>query len=298
VSALSQLASGLAGGLATGDTAGAVTGGQAGKNAVENNSLSGDKARETVKQAATNMKGQVRETLGNGTLSSIVNSVIGAAADSGDAVLGAADYGADAAMALTACAVGDSYCGTALNDLSGKNQAVADSLKALMSSDTWSVVAGTVKEAANGNQAALEATGGMLAGIMLPGKKVPGANIAAAENATKTIIDSKKFDYLFGNVTSSAHNADRSTQLGQAMDRLGLETNAKGADILAQHFNQVVNTKGNVIDTYTKGNQSFEVRESLLFGPSGKATKLETSFEIMPDGSRRFITTIPKEGKK
>jgi filamentous hemagglutinin len=42
----------------------------------------------------------------------------------------------------------------------------------------------------------------------------------------------------------------------------------------------------------------FEVRESLLLGPSGKAAKLETAFEVMPDGSRRFVTTIPKDGKK
>ncbi|MEN5018916.1 hypothetical protein ABEH87_21610, partial [Erwinia sp. Eh17-17] len=69
---------------------------------------------------------------------------------------------------------GDSYCGTALNDLAGKNQTVADSVKALMQSETWSAVADTIKQAADGNQAALEATGGMLAGIILPGKKVPG----------------------------------------------------------------------------------------------------------------------------
>lgn len=77
-------------------------------------------------------------------------------------------------MALASCATGDSYCGTALNDLSGKNQAVADSVKALISSDTWSAVADTIKQASEGNQVALEATGGMLAGIILPGKKVPG----------------------------------------------------------------------------------------------------------------------------
>lgn len=44
-----------------------------------------------------------------------------------------------------------------------------------MQSDTWSAVADTIKQASEGNQAALEATGGMLAGIILPGKKVPGA---------------------------------------------------------------------------------------------------------------------------
>ncbi|AKL43717.1 TPA: VENN motif pre-toxin domain-containing protein [Serratia marcescens] len=173
VSALSQLAAGLAGGLATGDTAGAVTGGQAGKNAVENNSLSGDKARESVKQAAESLKNQVRDKLGEGTTSSIANGIINALADTGDAALGGADYAADAAMALASCATGDSYCSTALNDLSGKNQAVADSVKALMNSDTWSAVADTIKQASEGNQAALEATGGLVAGIILPGKKVP-----------------------------------------------------------------------------------------------------------------------------
>ncbi len=175
VSALSQLAAGLAGGLATGDTAGAVTGAQAGKTAVENNSLSGDAARETVKQAAESLKNQVRDKLGEGTTSSIANGIINALADTGDAALGGADYVADAAMALAACATGDSYCSRAMSDLSGKNQAAADSVKALMSSDTWSAVKDSVVQAAEGNQAALEATGGMLAGIILPGKKVPGA---------------------------------------------------------------------------------------------------------------------------
>ena len=82
------------------------------------------------------------------------------------------------------------------------------------------------------------------------------------------------------------------------MRRLGLQTNETGTAILTEHFNKVVNTKGNVINNDKKGSQSFEVRESFLMGPSGKGTVLQTSFEIMPYGSRRFVTTIPKEGKK
>nr|WP_254842512.1 hypothetical protein [Serratia marcescens] len=99
---------------------------------------------------------------------------------SGKPTLGGADYVADAAMALAACATGDSYCSRAMSDLSGKNQAAADSVKALMSSDTWSAVKDSVVQAAEGNQAALEATGGMLAGIILPGKKVPHTPNAGA----------------------------------------------------------------------------------------------------------------------
>lgn len=82
---------------------------------------------------------------------------------------------------------GDSYCSQALSDLSGKNQAVADGVKALMQGETWSAVADTIKQAADGNQAALEATGGMLAGIILPGKKVPGA-----ANRIETILKAEK----------------------------------------------------------------------------------------------------------
>lgn len=77
-------------------------------------------------------------------------------------------------MALASCAAGDSYCTKAMSDLAGKNQAVADSVAALMNSETWSAaVADTIKQASEGDQVALEATGGMLAGILIPGKKLP-----------------------------------------------------------------------------------------------------------------------------
>ncbi|WP_167817551.1 hemagglutinin repeat-containing protein [Citrobacter tructae] len=175
ISTLATISAGMAGGLSGDSTASAAAGAQAGKNAVENNSLSGDKAREAAKQAAESLKNQVREKLGEGTTSAIANAIINGLADTGDAALGSADYAADAAMALASCAAGDSYCSKAMSDLAGKNQAVADSVTALMKSETWSAIADTVKEASTGNQTALEATGGILASIILPGKKVPGA---------------------------------------------------------------------------------------------------------------------------
>lgn len=173
LSTLASISSGMAGGIVGGNTAGAATGAVAGKNAVENNSLAGDQARETAKKAAESLKNQVRETLGEGATSAIANGIINALTDTGDSALGGVDYAAVAAMALAACAAGDSYCSRAMSDLAGKNQAVADSVEALMSSDTWSAISDTVKQASTGDQAALEATGGMLAGIILPGKKIP-----------------------------------------------------------------------------------------------------------------------------
>ncbi|WP_330452726.1 VENN motif pre-toxin domain-containing protein [Pantoea agglomerans] len=162
-------AAGLAGGMVGNSSAAATSGAIAGKNAVENNSLSGDKARQSVKESAEWWKKQVRDKLGDGTISAIANSIINVVADTGDAALGRTDYVAHGAMALASCAVGDGYCNKALSDLAGKNQAAADVVKALMKSETWSAVADTLKQAFGGNQAALEATGG----IFSPGKKEP-----------------------------------------------------------------------------------------------------------------------------
>lgn len=243
----------LAGGLIGDSTADTVAGAQTGKTVVENNSLSGDQARESVKQVTSNLKDQVRDKLGEGTLSAIVNSIINATADTGDAILGGADYGADAAMALTSCAMGDSYCTQALNDLAGKNQAAADTLKALMKSETWSAVAGQVKEAAQGNQLALEATGGMLAGLFLPGKKlpdieaaklpsgpsssiVPGGGLAAHETAGGHLIDrhvGKTEAELLnrvstGNVKSASSFTDRAT--AEAVTSKAIDSNQAKID--------------------------------------------------------------------
>lgn len=55
---------------------------------VENNSLAGDKARESVKKSAELWKDQVAHKLGNVTTSSIANGIINALADTGDAALG------------------------------------------------------------------------------------------------------------------------------------------------------------------------------------------------------------------
>lgn len=46
-------------------------------------------------------------------------------------------------------------------------------VKALIQSETWSAISESAKKAYDGDQMALEATGGMLAGLFLPGKKVP-----------------------------------------------------------------------------------------------------------------------------
>ncbi|MDA5494140.1 hypothetical protein PGS50_12815 [Yersinia intermedia] len=230
---------------------------------MENNSLSGDQARESVKQVTSNLKDQVRDKLGEGTLSAIVNSIIGAAADTGDAVLGGADYGADAAMALTSCAMGDSYCTKALSDLSGKNQAAADTLKALMKSETWEAVAGQVKEAAQGNQLALEATGGMLAGLFLPGKKVPG--ITTGIISESVAFSAKQLDKKF------KHAAD-----------FGVITTKKNGETIAE-YQAAIKSHLDTKTTYEHGTYLLVPESKVFFNP-------QTNNVVVVDKSGNFVS--------
>jgi len=114
----------------------------------------------------------------------------------------------------------DSYCGTALNGLAGKKQSVADSVKALMISNTWSSVADTIVQASEGNQAALEATGEMLAGIILPGKKVTGA-LKTVDPAIK--IATGQAVGAFEKSLANLHPGERVAIVKQAAPKLAAE---------------------------------------------------------------------------
>ncbi|PQL07319.1 hemagglutinin repeat-containing protein [Pantoea ananatis] len=263
LSALATLASGIAAGVSSGSTAGAATGALAGKNAVENNSLAGDKARESVKQSAEWWKDQVRDKLGEGVASSIANSIISAVTDSGDATIGSADYVADAVMALASCATGGSYCDKALSDLAGKNQAVADSVTALMQSETWWAMADTIKQASEGNQAALEATGGMLAGIILPGKKLP---------TVSTSIISER-------VAFSAKQLDK--KFKHAID-FDITTTKKNPETIKQFETAIKNHMADKA-TFEKGTYGFVKDSKVYFNPT-------TNNAVVIDKSGEFIT--------
>ena len=123
--------------------------------------------------------------------------------------------------------------------------------------------------------------------------KVTG-NAANIGKADKSTVNPKKFDFLFGRSASSVHNANRSKQLALEMKRLGISDSTAGRKILSDHLDDVVKQKDNILKTFNNKHGNFEIRDSLLIGPSGKAIRLQSTFQIMLDGSRRFITTIPK----
>ena len=129
-----------------------------------------------------------------------------------------------------------------------------------------------------------------------------GESLANIKNPME--FNPNKFNYLFGRAKNNKHHEDvkhntsRTSQLSLVIKRLGITDDIKGYNILLDHFESVANTKGNVASTFIKDGLKFENRESLLFGPSGNSAKLTTTFEVLSDGTRRFTTTIPKEGKK
>jgi filamentous hemagglutinin len=113
-------------------------------------------------------------------------------------------------------------------------------------------------------------------------------------------IPERKLDYLFNqNIAPDFHNTPRAIQNAQQMQRLGLWDTPEGRELVKEHLQQVVQTPTNVVERFTRTfvdnsarirEVDIEVRESLLTGSSGKFAKLKSSWEVMPDGTRRFVS--------
>ncbi|WP_390254972.1 colicin D domain-containing protein [Brenneria goodwinii] len=150
-----------------------------------------------------------------------------------------------------------------MNDLAGKNQAVADSVRALIQSETWSAVADTIKQASEGNQAALEATGGMLAGIILPGKKVP--NVSTGIISESVAFSTKQLDKKF------KHAAD-----------FDVTTTRKNGDTIAEYQTAIKSHLDNKA-TYEHGTYLLVPESKVFFNP-------QTNNVVVVDKSGNFVS--------
>ncbi|MEY0290695.1 hypothetical protein AB7303_19960 [Providencia rettgeri] len=93
--------------------------------------------------------------------------------DAGDLAIAGGDYVLDGAAAVTTCATASNYCQKALNDLEGKHQGALDVATSLINGDSWNAIQDLAKRAGEGDQLAAEQLGAAMAGIFIPGKKVP-----------------------------------------------------------------------------------------------------------------------------
>ncbi|MDM1275392.1 MULTISPECIES: DUF637 domain-containing protein [Acinetobacter] len=132
--------------------------------------------------------------------------------------------------------------------------------------------------------------------VLMADKKIVGKNFPAESLS----FDENKFKYLFGKATYDPHNTPRSLQNREQLASVGIFDDNKGRERIIMHLSDTVSRPNNISETFTKNingvDRKFEVRESLLSGPMG-VRKAESTFEIMPDGQRKFATIIIKGGK-
>lgn len=113
-------------------------------------------------------------------------------------------------------------------------------------------------------------------------------------------IAERKLDHLFNwNIAPDTHNTPRAIQNAQALQRLGLWDTPEARELVREHLQQVAQAPNNIVERFTKtfvdktgavGQADIEVRESLLAGSSGKFAKVKSSWEVMPTGTRRFVS--------
>lgn len=75
----------------------------------------------------------------------------------------------------------------------------------------------------------------------------------------------RKLEYVFGNATGHAHNVERSTDLARQLNRIGIQGDASGRQLLTEHFTMTLNNPMNIV--LEEG--AKQTRESLLAGPGG-----------------------------
>jgi hypothetical protein len=110
------------------------------------------------------------------------------------------------------------------------------------------------------------------------------------------VIDEGKLDYLFGGVESSAHNAARSAQNLEQMRRLGVSDTPFGRALVQEHLQRVARDGASIVTEFSNQYGRFQVRESLFAGPSGAFAKLQSTWQVLEDGSLRLTTVIPFGG--
>lgn len=120
------------------------------------------------------------------------------------------------------------------------------------------------------------------------------------ELAENPVVNPDKFKYLFGDVSSNTHNTYRSLENAAQMNRIGIHDTDAGRTYLLQCFREIIEDPSNIIRTFDKTLPSgqtitLEVRESLLSGPGG-VLRIETTWEILSNGTRRLTTLIPFGG--
>jgi hypothetical protein len=123
-------------------------------------------------------------------------------------------------------------------------------------------------------------------------------HIPQKDQKIETDITNEKVGYIFGHATGRQHNIDRAEQNIVQMKRLGLSDTPESHAYIRKHLESVPENPSNILRSFHNEHGNFEIRESLVSGPSGKFSLFESAWEVMPDGTRRLTSVIPKGGPK
>jgi RHS repeat-associated protein len=115
---------------------------------------------------------------------------------------------------------------------------------------------------------------------------------------TRVQLPTAKFRYLFGQASGRQHNLDRTNQNALQMSRLGVHDTTAGQKLLESHLFRVAQTPSSMCTAFINEYGTFIVTESLFMGSSGQAAKFEATWQVLPDGSLKFSTLIPRGGPK
>jgi hypothetical protein len=119
---------------------------------------------------------------------------------------------------------------------------------------------------------------------------------------TPSIINERQLDYLFNvNIKPDAHNSKRALQNRQQLTRLGFDDDSESRQFIQTHLEKTVQQESNIVkrfiesfinNTGEEGEIDTELRDSLLAGRTGKFAQVQSSWEVLPDGTRRFLSAI------
>lgn len=113
--------------------------------------------------------------------------------------------------------------------------------------------------------------------------------------APRAVVSDGKFGYLFGRAGGNEHNIARTLGNKLELERAGIYESKGGREFLQRHFDETVSDPTNVVSTYSNEYGTYQVKESFLAGPTG-FLKIESTWEVLPNGDLRMTTAIPFGG--
>lgn len=116
-----------------------------------------------------------------------------------------------------------------------------------------------------------------------------------------SLFEDNKWSFIYGRATGSKHNLDRTAELKETFDKLGLPENETSKKIILEHFDNVARKYpivGEIEKPKLAGGLSKVKKIPQFTGPSGEKATFEILFELQNNGSLRFVTIIAKVHKK